>query len=57
MPSESSIFGTANYMVPEFLNFEPYDYNCDVWQLGVLLYELSENKLPTLNEINEKKKF
>jgi serine/threonine protein kinase len=57
MPSQSTIFESKNYMVPEFLNNEYCDYCCDIWQLGVLLYGLIENKLPTLEEIQAKKKF
>ena len=32
--------GTAGYMAPEVLEENPYDTKCDIWSLGVLVYEL-----------------
>jgi serine/threonine protein kinase len=43
-PDEKS--GTTIYNPPEMLRGETYDYSVDVWQIGVLLYELSSHKLP-----------
>jgi serine/threonine protein kinase len=42
--AHSYFAGSENYVVPGIFKSEDYDYNCDVWQLGVLLYELIENK-------------
>ena len=32
--------GTVEYMAPEIVKNERYDFSIDVWSLGVLLYEL-----------------
>ena len=32
--------GTPSYIAPEILNGEEYDYCCDIWSLGVLMYYL-----------------
>ena len=32
--------GTPSYIAPEILNGEEYDYSCDIWSLGVLMYYL-----------------
>jgi NIMA (never in mitosis gene a)-related kinase len=31
---------------PEILNNQEYDYGTDLWALGVILYELCEQKYP-----------
>ena len=52
--------GTKNYMAPEIENFN-YNIKCDLWSLGVILYELYTNKYifytdnPKEIEINRKK--
>ena len=38
-----SIAGTKNYMAPE-IEKEYYNNKCDLWSLGVILYELYTNK-------------
>ena len=43
-PDEKS--GTTIYNPPEMLRGECYDYAVDVWQVGVLMYELLSSKLP-----------
>ena len=38
--------GTVEYMAPEILKNQGYDYSIDVWSLGVLLYELIHSYSP-----------
>lgn len=42
----STSAGTYEYMAPELLRKELQGKECDVWALGVLLYELFHNKAP-----------
>jgi len=32
--------GTRQYMAPEVIEEEPYDYSVDVWALGIMIYEM-----------------
>ena len=46
-----TIFGTPYYLSPEIANNEQnYDFNCDIWSLGIVLFELIANKLPWYKE-------
>ena len=38
--------GTIEYMAPEIVKNESYDFSIDVWSLGVLLYELIHSHSP-----------
>ena len=38
--------GTPNYMAPEILNGESYNFKCDLWSLGVIIYILYFRELP-----------
>ena len=38
--NRSSFCGTVEYMAPEIIESENYDYSVDIWSLGILLYEL-----------------
>jgi len=53
----NTIAGTPYYMAPEVLDGR-YDYKCDIWSLGVLLYILVSGYLPfqgeTRNEVFRK---
>ncbi|MEM7309105.1 MAG: bifunctional serine/threonine-protein kinase/formylglycine-generating enzyme family protein [Planctomycetota bacterium] len=43
---EGTVVGTVQHMAPEQLRGEPVDVRCDVYALGVLLYELVARQLP-----------
>ncbi|XP_076183247.1 serine/threonine-protein kinase Nek5 isoform X2 [Ptiloglossa arizonensis] len=49
--------GSFYYMAPEMLNGQPYDLKCDVWSMGIILYEMVTKRHPfpgtTLTEIME----
>ena len=45
--------GTLLYMSPEVLTGKKYSYSCDIWSLGIILYELCLLKHP-LSHINKK---
>ena len=56
----STEIGTLNTMAPEVLNGEKYDDKCDLWSLGVIIYQLAFKDLPykgeklaLLNKINK----
>lgn len=38
--------GTPNYIAPEILRGEDYDYSVDYWALGVLMYEMMAGRSP-----------
>ena len=38
--------GTPITMAPEILQGKPYDKKCDIWSLGVILFQLIFGKLP-----------
>ncbi|EAR93776.2 Serine/Threonine kinase domain protein (macronuclear) [Tetrahymena thermophila SB210] len=50
--------GTYEYMAPEIVFRQPYDYRIDIWALGVLIYELLHGCAPfkgkTFKEIQRK---
>ena len=54
-PSTACQAGSFYYMAPEMLKGQPYDFKCDVWNMGVILYEMITKRLPfpgtTLTEI------
>jgi len=43
---ESKLVGTLPYMAPEVLRGQKGDHLCDLWALGVLLYEAAAGRLP-----------
>lgn len=42
----STQIGSPSYLAPEVWNNEKYSYNCDVFSLGCVLYEMAALKLP-----------
>ena len=42
----SSKVGTVNFMAPEVLSEEKYNYECDLWSLGVIIYMLYFKNYP-----------
>ena len=40
LENRSTFCGTVEYMAPEIVGNENYDYGVDIWSLGILLYEL-----------------
>ena len=56
--------GTHCYTAPEILNDEIYNYKCDLWSLGITIYEMYMGELPyeaesekgLLNQIDDKGK-
>lgn len=38
--------GTLDYICPEMASGKEYDYRCDIWNIGVLTYELLTKKAP-----------
>ena len=42
----STKVGTINFMAPEVLEGEKYNFNCDLWSLGVIIYMLYFKNYP-----------
>ena len=42
--------GTNEYMAPEIMKGEEYNYKCDLWSLGVIIYELFFKERPYTGE-------
>lgn len=42
----ASFRGTVTYMSPERINSEPYSFPCDIWGVGLALYELATGAYP-----------
>ena len=38
--------GTLSYMAPEILKGEEYNYKCDLWSIGIIIYKLYFGKFP-----------
>jgi len=42
--------GTSGYMAPEILKGEEYDFKCDLWSIGIIIYRLINGRLPYSEE-------
>ena len=40
-------------MAPEIVELEGYSFSCDLWSLGVMMYEMMCGELPYGNEIED----
>ena len=45
-----SVNGTLSYMAPEILKREEYNYKCDLWSIGIIIYKLYFGKFPYFGE-------
>lgn len=50
----NSITGTVQYMAPEVIKGEPYDYSVDWWSLGCVVYDLLTGSAPFTGNNNKK---
>ena len=41
--------GTPFYTPPEIWNEQPYDYKCDIWSVGCIIYEMASLSLPFIS--------
>lgn len=48
----SSCVGTPLTMAPEVLNRKDYDEKCDIWSLGIILYQLLQGATPFVSSDN-----
>jgi NIMA (never in mitosis gene a)-related kinase len=45
-----TMIGTQIYLSPEIMKNKPYDYKSDIWNLGIILYKLTQLKNPFENK-------
>ena len=45
----SETIGNLWYMAPEILKGNDYDYKCDLWSIGIIMYKLCYGKFPYLS--------
>lgn len=42
----TSFVGTMGYIAPEIIQGKPYTNKCDLWSLGIIIYNLCFQELP-----------
>ncbi|PWY99224.1 hypothetical protein BCV70DRAFT_126596 [Testicularia cyperi] len=47
--SRNSVVGTPYWMAPEVIRADSYDARCDIWSLGVVLWEMIEGDPPRVD--------
>ena len=45
--------GSQLIMAPEILNDEKYDNKCDLWSLGIIIYQLYTKKFPYIGTVEK----
>ena len=46
----NSYVGTTSYMAPEIIMKKEYNHKCDLWSIGIIIYNLAFGKSPFLGE-------
>ncbi|KRX10284.1 Protein kinase-like domain [Pseudocohnilembus persalinus] len=50
---QKQIIGTALYIAPEIIQYGTYDFSCDAWSLGVIIYILLSGQPPFKGKNNK----
>lgn len=49
----TSFLGTPYYVAPEVLEKKPYDFKCDSWSIGIMMYLIMSGKFPFQGSNNQ----
>ena len=52
---QNSLVGLLFYICPEILNNQPYDFKCDIFSLGLIIYYLMNQNLPHYDKLQSNK--
>lgn len=52
MLMNQTCIGTLGYMAPEVYLHQPYSTSCDIWALGIILYEMVMLSYPFSNAVS-----